>query len=261
MLNRPSVVRDGLGRSMATVLSIATDAAREIGLIGDGDSLGASAGATILTRFQNQLDSWQAEQLTLFNFVRTVYTLTASTQTRTIGPSPAQIVVPANPVFINGINYLVPGSNPAVETPMGRMMADQYQDLSIKGLSNSLPTQWFFNPGAVNGTLTFWPVVNQSVNIAIYTYFGVGVPATLADIVVGPPGYPEAFMYQLALRICTPFLRQPPPLTVQMAKESMARIKRPNINPPLLGVDQALVSGPSGAYNVYNDLTSAPSNR
>ena len=121
----------------------------------------------------------------------------------------------ANPVFINGINYVVPGSNPAVETPMGRMMADQYQDLSIKGLSNSLPTQWFFNPGAVNGTLTFWPVVNQSVNIAIYTYFGVCVPATLADIVVRPSGLSRStFMYQLALRICTPFLLEPPLLTV-----------------------------------------------
>jgi hypothetical protein len=245
---------------MATVLSIATDAAREIGLIGDGDSLGASAGATILTRFQNQLNSWQAEQLTLFNFVRSVTTLTAGTQTRTIGPT-GQIVVTANPVFINGINYVVPGSNPGVETPMGQMMEDQYQDLSIKDLSNSLPTQWFFNPGAVNGTLTFWPVVNQSVDIAIYTYFGVGVPATLSDTVVGPPGYAEAFMYQLALRICTPFFRQPQPITVQMAKESLARIKRPNLNPPLLGVDQALVSGPSGAYNVFSDMTSAPSNR
>jgi len=245
---------------MATVRSIGERALREIGVIGLQDSMGADASGTVLETFQSQLDSWQAESLTLFNFTRTVYTLTSGVSTRTIGPT-GQIVVQANPVVLNGINYLVPGSSPSVETPMGRMMEDEYQSLSIKQLSNSLPTQWFFNPGAVNGTLTFWPVVNQSVEIAIYTYFGVGVPAALADVVEGPPGYAEAFMYQLALRLCTPFLRQPPALTVKLAAESLARLKRTNVNPPILGVDQALIPTFGSGYNVLNDQTSSPSHR
>ncbi len=245
---------------MATVRSIGEDALREIGVLGLQDSMGADVAGLVLTRFQNQLNAWQAEALTLFNFSRTVYTLPSGTETRTIGPT-GDITVEANPVFINGINYVVPGSNPGVETAMGRMMPDQYQALTIKQLSNSLPTQWFFNAGAVNGTLTFWPVINQDVDIAVYTYFGVGVPAGINDTVEGPPGYPEAFMYQLALRLCTPLYRQPPPLTVKMAAESLARIKRPNINPPLLGVDQAIVPTFGSGYNVLNDSYTSPSNR
>ena len=37
-----------------------------------------------------------------------------------------------------------------------------------------------------------------------------GVPATLDSILLGPPGYQDAFMYQLALRLCTPFAKTPP---------------------------------------------------
>lgn len=246
---------------MATALSIIQDALVEIGAIGLTDVVGSDAATKSLLRFQNQLDSWQAESLTLFNFSRTLYTLPANVASHTIGPTPSDIVVAANPVVINGINYVVPGSNPAVETAMGRMMEDQYEQLSIKGLPNSLPTQWFFNPGATQGTLTFWPVVNQNVQIAIYIYFGVGVPVTLTDDVKGPPGYQEAFMYNLALRLCTPFFRPIPPSLPKMAADSLARIKRINVNPPLLGVDQALVPSYGGAYNVLNDQVSSPSNR
>jgi hypothetical protein len=245
---------------MATVLSLAEDAYREIGAIGLQDTIGADLGALALVRFQHQLESWQAESLTLFNFTRVSYTLPSGTSSRTIGPT-GDIVTAQNPVIMNGINYVVPGTNPGVETPMGRMMADQYQELSIKQLPNSLPTLWFFNPGATNGTLTFWPVVTQNVDLALYIYFGVGSPVTLSDTVIGPPGYEEAFMYQLAIRLCQPLLRIPPALTVKMAAESLARIKRPNINPPLLGVDQALVPAFGAGYNVLSDQTASPSNR
>jgi hypothetical protein len=228
--------------------------------LGVNEAMGAPYLDLVLLRFQNLLDSWQAERLTLFNFTRVTSTLPSGTSTRTIGPT-GQIVTTANPVFITAINYVVPGTSPAVETPMGQMDEDAYANLPIKDLSSSLPTEWFFNRGATTGTLTFWPVVDQAVEIAIYVNFGVGVPATINDTVVGPPGYPEAFMYQLALRLCTPFGRPMPPNLPQMAAEALRRIKRPNTSPGLLGVDPALVPISGGAYNILNDQTSAPSNR
>ena len=245
---------------MATVRSLVSDAYLEIGVIATGEVPDAALGQLGLLRFQHQLDAWQAESLTLYNFVRTTYTLLSGTSSVTIGPS-GTITTAANPVFLNNINYVVPSTSPAVEVPMGRMDDDSYMNLSIKGLSSNLPQTWFFNPGSTNGTLTFWPVVSQNVDLAIYAYFGVGIPATLDDVIVGPPGYAEAFMYQLALRLCNPTGRPIPPALPQFATDAFARIKRVNVEPGLLGTDQALIPAVPGAYNVLSDSTSAPSSR
>lgn len=240
--------------------TILTDALQEIGAIGQGEVPSAADAALGLLRFQNQLDSWQADNLTLYNFTQTQYTLTSGTVTRTIGPS-GNITTSQNPVFINGINYIVPSSSPGVEVPMGQMDSDQYMNLSIKNLPSNLPTQWYFNKGTVNGTLTFWPVVTQNDTIAIYWWAGVGVPVGLDDQIVGPPGYAEAFMYNLALRLVTPFARPMPPMLPQMAASTLMTIKRTNTQPGLLGLDQALIPTTGGAYNIYADTHAASSSR
>ena len=74
-------------------------------------------------------------------------------------------------------------------------------------------------------------------------------------ILLGPPGYQEAFLYALALRLCTPFGRPVPPLLPQLMTEAMANMKRPNVDPGLLGVDAALTIGVGSGYNVYADTT------
>lgn len=237
---------------MASVRSIISDALTEIGVLAAGEPLSAADAALGLRRFQHQLDAWQAEPLTLYSFTRTTYALPSGTSSRTIGPS-GNITVAMNPMFISAINFLVPASSQAVETPMGRMNDDQYAALSIKALSSSLPTQWFFNTGAVNGTLTFWPVISQSVTIAIYCNFGVSVPTTLDDDLVGPPGYQDAFMYSLAVRLCPPFGRSLPEGLPEMAAQAFARMQRPNLDPGLLGVDAALVPSSVGGYNILVD--------
>ena len=44
----------------------------------------------------------------------------------------------------NTLNYLIPGSSPAVEVPIGQMDEDAYAALSIKALPSALPIQSFY---------------------------------------------------------------------------------------------------------------------
>jgi hypothetical protein len=44
------------------------------------------------------------------------------------------------------------------------------------------------------------------------------------------------------------------------SKESFARIKRPNTQPGLMGVDAALMPMSGGAYNIYSDSNTGSSN-
>src|SRR5678815_4787158 len=131
-------------------------------------------------RFQNQIDSWQADRLTLSLLNRTVYTLTSGTSSVTIGPSGADITA-QRPVWVSQVNYIIPGTSPAVETPMAPLNEDQYAAITIKGLSSSLPQQYFYqtNISAALGTFFFWPTVSQNVQIAIYAPNGVTVPVDL----------------------------------------------------------------------------------
>lgn len=229
----------------------------EINVLAAGESMSAKMEQFAFTRFQQQLNSWQADALTLAVQNRTTFTVPSGTSTVTIGPDAADITA-IRPVYIQGINYVVPGSDPPVETPMGAMDDDQYMVLSIKTLESSLPTLYYYQTSVTgaNGEIFLWPTVTQDVEIALYLPTGVAEPATLTSTVQGPPGYAEAFLYDLAFRLCGPFGRPIPPLLPQMRSEAIARMKRQNLVPGLMGVDPALVVGVGAGYNVLNDTTS-----
>ncbi len=228
----------------------------ELGIVGDGYAMTDAQAKFGFTRFCQQLDSWAAEQLSLAVQNRLTYTIPSGENTATIGPATADITA-QRPVWVAGVNYLVPSLSPAVETSLGRMDDDQYRVLSIKDLASSLPTLFYYQTSVTTslGELFFWPTVTQDVDIAIYVPVAVGQPVALTSTVQGPPGYAEAFVYDLAYRLCTPYGRPTPPLLIQNRTEAMARMKRPNMQPGLMGVDPALTSGTSGGYNVLNDQT------
>jgi hypothetical protein len=239
-----------------TVREICTDALIEIQILAPGEAMPADTSSFVLGRFQRQLDAWQANRLTMAVQERTTFTITSGTSTVTIGATGADVTL-TRPTWIDQLTFVVPASSPAVESqPLGAMTSDQYAALPIKTLSSSLPTQYYYNQidNSANGELFIWPVVNQSVLMALYTPVAVGVPASMAATLVGPAGYAEAFMYQLAKRLCTPFNRSPEirAAVTDMADTSWRTMIRPNVEPSMLDVDAALV-GRGAGYNVYTD--------
>src|SRR5215831_2254380 len=178
---------------MATARTICTDALTEIGVLAANEVMDAATATYALRRFQQQIDTWAADTYALNIFTRVLTTIPSGTTSMTIGTDGTPDIVTTRPVWISAINYFVPGSSPPVETPMGQMDEDAYASLSIKTLPNALPTMWFYDATAPNGTLIFWPQVDQDVDIAIYKKSGVTEPVTLDDEVSAPPAYTEAF--------------------------------------------------------------------
>ena len=242
---------------MALVRSIIRDAMIEIGVLYPEQTPSPDQTDLGLLRVQHMLDAWAASQLTLSRQLRTPFTMPSGTSEVTVGPGGTVNI--ARPDWVNALMYLNPGSTPAVEVPVGLMDADEYAALSIKQLPSALPTQAFYQTNLANafGTLFVWPQVTQNVDMVLYTPEAVGVPATLNTDLIGPSGYQEAFMYQLALRLCTPFGVAPPPLLPGMAARAWTTMTRPNIEPGLLSIDPALVPGAGSGYNVYSDVTNS----
>jgi hypothetical protein len=246
---------------MPTVRAILTDAMLEIGVGSPGEILNDDLMQIALRYFQRQLNAWQADELSLAVSNRVTYTLLSGTASSTIGPTGD--IVTQRPVFVNQINYIVPSSTPPVEVPMGPMSDQQFQNLSIKSLSSSLPTEYYYQTSITgeNGTITWWPVVTQDVDLVLYLQAGVAEPATLGTVITTPPGYTDAFHYDLAFRLCGPMGVQVPPTLQQMRTQALMTMKRPNLDPGMLGVDQALLGSSSGAYNVLTDTTTGSSSR
>lgn len=245
---------------MATALSIITDAMVEIGAYAPGDTISSVHQQLGLLRFQNQLNAWQADALTLNLQSPESFTLLSGTSTFTIGPTSTDVVT-TRPVFVQGINYLIPGTTPATEVPMAEMDDDVYKALSQKGLTSSLPQQFHVNATMPNTTVFVWPTVTQNVGLLIYLYQGITEPALLTTSVTGPPGYAEAFMYQLALRLCGPMFRPVTDDLRQMAAASYARMKRPNEDVGQLAVDAALVPSAGSGFNILTGTNNAYSGR
>lgn len=244
---------------MPTVRAIAADALQEIGVLGEDDTMTPSQGAIALLRIHNQIDAWQADRLTLAIQTRTVFTLISGTSTVTLGPAGGTVTM-QRPVWLNAVTYIIPATSPAIEVPIDLLSEDAYNMLAIKGLQSAYPTQCFYQTSytSVLGSLFFWPTVTQNVQIALYTPTAVDAPVTLNDILTGPPGYQEAFMYQLALRLMSPFAKKAEdyPLLVGpdgMAAKALATIKRVNVNPGQLSIDNALFPMPGAGYNVLSD--------
>ena len=239
---------------MATVRSIISDALQEIGVLAGNETASADMAAICLLRFRNQLDSWAAESLTLASLNKVSFALTPGTSTYTIGDG-ADIDV-QRPVWITRINYQIPGTTIENLGGLAQWDDEAYAAQPIKDLSGSLPQAFWYNASTPFGTLVFWPVVNQAVTVVLYLPTATSADITLNTDIQGPPGYQEAFMYQLAKRLCTPFGRVPPPLLLENIAEATARFKRPNLKPGLMGVDAALVPT-FGGYNILTDATNA----
>ena len=241
---------------MALVRTIVRDALIEIGVSDPLETPTAEQAALGLRRFQNQLDAWAADQLTLSRQLRTVYPWPSNTVSQTIGATGNIAIV--RPMFLNGVNYIIPGTDPSVEVPLGPMDQDSYMGQRIKELASALPLQFFYQTAldGVLGTIALWPVPTQDIDLVFYSPQAVNITVSLDTDVTGPSGYAEAFMYQLALRLCNPFGVQPPPLLPKLAAQAFATMKRPNVDPGLLGTDQALVPNTGGAYNILSDSSS-----
>lgn len=246
---------------MATARSIIQDAYLEIGVLAEGEPMGAALAQFGLLRLQNQIDSWGADRLTIAVSPRVPFTLPNGTSTLTIGPGGD--INTSRPLWFTAINYISPGSSPAVETPLGQMDDASFAALSIKSLTSSLPQEFYYTPEAESdrtlGALFFWPTVTQNVSLAAYFPAAVGIPATLDAPMVGRAGYQEAFMYQLAMRLARPLGRPITDDLRQDAANAYATMTRPNNIPAILGVDAALAPTAGGAYNIYSDSSTGSS--
>jgi hypothetical protein len=143
------------------------------------------------------------------------------------------------------------GASPPVEIPRSLLTDDMYQNISIKNLTSGLFTSVYYNETFPLGTIKLWPIPTQAINrLVLYSQQAIRGFADLTTQYDFPPGYEDAFEYNLALRLASPYSRDVPGGVAQLAQTSLKMLKRANTPMSDLVVDSMFAENHRQGYNL-----------
>lgn len=238
-----------------TAADILSSALRLIGVLAAGEQMAPDDSKDALMVFQQMVDSWNADRLAIFTTRSDDFPFVLGKQAYTLGtegdfdmPRPARIDA-MSAILLNNPD------NP-VEVPMDLWTVEDWQTkLPVKNVSSSFPQLCYDDGGFPLRTLNFWPIPNQANSIRIYSWQALSAPAAYNTTIAFPPGYAEAFRYNLAVRLAAEYGRDVKAAVATIATESLARVK--TMNAPELELRSDLLPGPGG-YNWKADMFGIP---
>jgi hypothetical protein len=223
---------------MTTVLDIITSALRVAGVIASGEAPSATEAQDAFAVLNDMLDADSTESLMIYNNVQEVFPLVSGQSQYTIGTGgdfntdrPINITA----AYMRDIN-----DN---DLPVYLMNAQEYGAIISKGVEATIALSMYYNPTFPLGTITWWPVVAASTYRAvIWSWKKLTNFATLSDQIILPPGYLDYLRWNLAFRYGAMFNVQLPGNIEKLAISSKAKLKRINIDIPIMSLPVELIN-------------------
>lgn len=233
--------------------SVIQAALGDLGVISleDGQVVTPAQGQDGLRRLNAMISSWSIHRLAIPFISREVFTVVSNQSTYTVGPGGDFDTI--RPTQVTGGALLLNNSSPPIEIPLGLMTDDMYQANQIKDLTSTLFTNYYFNPTYAAGlaSIFLWPTPTTADNdFVLYRGDQVQGFANLTTASFFPPGYFEAFEYQLAKRLAVPYGVAVSPDLARMATEAFSTIKRENYKLNDAQLDPAWTHDHRGYYNI-----------
>ena len=191
------------------------------------------------------LDYWRTQQLFIPSRTReSAFTMVIGQSSYTYGTGGD--FNSTRPLDIHSM-WLVDGGNTSY--PLTRMTPEKYRDITLKTL-NSRPERFYFEPNDPLSNLYFDSEPTEADTLEVIALKPVTTFATLDTEDSVPPEYVEILKYNLAVRLCPEYGKEPPRTVAGLALDGFENIKRQNLafRIPELVVDQALYR--SRPYNI-----------
>lgn len=239
-------------------LRIIMAAMQEIGVLAQGETPSDDDSAWVLEKLQRLIDRYNAREPMVYNVNFTLFTLnppaTPETPT-TIGPG-GDFDVNQRPVSIENIGLILAGT-PGVELPLNRRDDDWWANNRIKGLTSTLPTDYYYSPAWPLGQIFFWPVPTASHQVRIETRQVLSEMTAYNTSYSMPPAYWDLTICELAITICPSFEREPSPTLLGMFKTAQKAVMVNNISSPRLASDAPSQNSGSARpdFNFLDGLT------
>ena len=238
-----------------TAFDLITRSLRLLGVVASDEQPTMSELSDALAVFQDMVDAWNADRLSIFTTSSQDFPFVIGQQAYTLGTGANFNMT--RPAQIDSASVMVL-TNPAVpvEIPLQMYTVDEWQTkVPVKSVQSSFPQVCYDDGGFPNRTLSFWPIPNQANNVRIYSWQPLSSPATLQTTIAFPPGYAEAFRYNLSVRLAPEYGAVLRPEVASIAVDSLAKVKA--LNQPLLTLQSDIVAGPAG-YNYRADAFGLP---
>jgi hypothetical protein len=235
-----------------TVLELIDGSLKLIGVLSAGETANANDAEDARLRLNDFLDYLATQRLTIYNQQRSTYSLINGQAAYTIGTSGTPDFNQTRPLWIDNLGIIIDGS-PDNEIQIPLMTRDQYASIIVKDVTSPLPSAAYYNQTYPNGTLTLWPVPSDAtVDLAIYwPSQSLASVAALATTLSIPPGWALMLRYNLAKLLAPEFGRPLDGQIAMMADESLAAIKRTNMQPQDLSMDAGLLLQNGRPWNIY----------
>lgn len=236
---------------MTTTLDIITQAFLEVGAFATSESIPAADAQDALGKLNRMLDAWRNERLMLYQLTRETFNLVASQQSYTIGSGGNFNT--NRPLSIERAGVEVQSTNPVTELPVDIVSDAEWQQIRVKAITSTYPRKLWVQGGMPLVTLWVWPVPSEVNKLVLYSWPGALLAqfAALTTTLSLPPGYEEALISNLAMRLYPSYGTPINPVVEQTARESKALLKRTNTRQADLRCDPMLYAKGRG----FNYLT------
>ena len=191
-----------------TAQELAYQAARDLGCLRAGQTLGADVSADILVSLNQLLDSLIIDELAIPAATPQVYTLTAGVQEYTIGPNETSPnFTAARPTEIVVANIILNTVSPVLRTPLELINVEQKAAIPVQSLPDTLPTRLYyarnFDTTTGSGYIFIWGGAISNYQLELFTWDQtVLLPfSTLSTAALYPPGYQRMLRKCLAVEI------------------------------------------------------------
>lgn len=198
---------------------------------------------------------WNIDRDKIFTVEVDAYTLTAGKKTYQIGPGGADFPAAARPIEIETANIIVNTTTPVVREPMALLTQPEWAAIQLQDVSGTIPGSLYNDRGNPFSTLYIYGQALAAYQLELYTWQPLQTFAATTDLVVLPPGYEEAIVWNLGIRLAAAFPTQSKivPKADEFARESLLAIESKNAPAPTMKCDSAIIaaSGHRRGGDVY----------
>lgn len=222
-------------------------ALRLLGVLAEGETPTAQMSQDALTSFDQMVDSWNTERLSVFCTQDQVFTWPSGEYIRTLGPSGD--FVGNRPVLLDDATYFRdPGTN--VSYGIKFINQQQYDGIAVKTVTSTYPQVIFVNMGFPDVTMSIYPRPTRDLEWHFISVQELDQPAALDTVLHFPPGYLRAFAYNLAMEIAPEYGIEPSPQVQRIAMTSKRNLKRINNPDDVMSMPYAIVATRQ-RFNIY----------
>jgi len=221
-------------------------ALRLLGVLAEGETPSAATSQDALLVFNQMVDSWNTERLSVYATQDQIFSWPAGEIRRTLGPTGD--FVGNRPVLLDDATYYRAPSG--VSYGIKFINQDQYNGIAVKTSTSTFPQVIFVNETFPDIEMFIYPKPTQVLEWHFISVQELSQPAVLATQLHFPPGYMRAFTYNLAMEIAPEFGVEPSPQVQRIAMTSKRNLKRINNPNDVMSLPYGVVANKQ-RFNIY----------